>query len=227
MSYILDALRRADAERERERGGVPGLHTQALPAPGPEPASSRTLPGWAWGAIGAAAGLLVALGAWLGLRTPPAAAPPAVSKPAAPAAATPIAATPIAAAPIAAPAAAVPASVVPAAPAVTSPPVAPAAAAMPRRATAIEAPPRSAAPASAGASPVLPFDRLPEDVRRQLPRLAVDGSVYSEQHAQRILIIGGQLFHEGDAVAPGVVLERIEPKSATFRWHDWRYSIAY
>ena len=222
MSYILDALRRADAERERERGGVPGLHTQALPAPGPEPVSSRALPGWAWGAIGVAAGLLVALGAWLGLRTPPAVAPPAVSKVAAPASAPPVAAPPVAA-----PVAAAPASVLPAAPAVTPPLVAPAAAAMPPRATAIEAPPRAAVPASASAAPVLPFERLPDDVRRQLPRLAVDGSVYSEQHAQRILIIGGQLFHEGDAVAPGVVLERIEPKSAVFRWHDWRYTVAY
>lgn len=31
MSYILDALKRADTERERERGHVPGLHSQNLP----------------------------------------------------------------------------------------------------------------------------------------------------------------------------------------------------
>ena len=31
MSYILDALRRADAERER--GAVPGLHSQPVAAP--------------------------------------------------------------------------------------------------------------------------------------------------------------------------------------------------
>ena len=31
MSYILDALKRADAERER--GHVPGLHSQGTPAP--------------------------------------------------------------------------------------------------------------------------------------------------------------------------------------------------
>ena len=30
MSYILDALRRADNERERERGAVPGLHAQPV-----------------------------------------------------------------------------------------------------------------------------------------------------------------------------------------------------
>ena len=35
MSYILDALRRAEAERGR--GGVPGLHSQAVPVPGAAP----------------------------------------------------------------------------------------------------------------------------------------------------------------------------------------------
>ena len=31
MSYILEALRKADAERERERGAVPNLHAQLIP----------------------------------------------------------------------------------------------------------------------------------------------------------------------------------------------------
>ncbi len=39
MSYILDALRRADAERER--GRVPGLHTQTAPLRSPDPRSPR------------------------------------------------------------------------------------------------------------------------------------------------------------------------------------------
>jgi len=223
MSYILDALRRADAERERERGGVPGLHAQALPAPGLHAASARALPGWAWSAFGLGAGLVVALAGWLALRTPPVAAP-----------------TPTARA--AAPAAGLSTTQAVASAAIASPPgtaVAPASAAAPPapRAATLEAPPqrpaaaastkRVAPAASASALPVLPFERLPDDVRRQLPRLAVDGSIYSEQHAQRILIIGGQLFHEGDAVAPGLVLERIEPKSAVFGWREWRYEVAY
>ena len=65
MSYILDALRRADAERQR--GGVPGLHAQpAAPAPAGADRAPRL------GAValaGAAVGLLLAGGAavwWLG-----------------------------------------------------------------------------------------------------------------------------------------------------------------
>ena len=44
MSYILDALKRADAERGR--GTVPGLHAQ--PLPGNAPADSVPRARWLW-----------------------------------------------------------------------------------------------------------------------------------------------------------------------------------
>ena len=40
MSYILDALRRAEAERGR--GAVPGIHTPAVPVPGAMPGAGRS-----------------------------------------------------------------------------------------------------------------------------------------------------------------------------------------
>ncbi|MEP7300699.1 MAG: hypothetical protein ABI699_04160, partial [Caldimonas sp.] len=56
MSYILDALRRADAERER--GEVPGLHTQQFGAlPGDDEPPRRP-----WLLIGTIVLLVVALG---------------------------------------------------------------------------------------------------------------------------------------------------------------------
>src|SRR4051812_39236555 len=58
MSYILDALRRADAERERDPAR--GIHAQ--PAAGVPARRRSPLPGWAWPAgalvIVAAAGVL-------------------------------------------------------------------------------------------------------------------------------------------------------------------------
>lgn len=68
MSYILDALRRAEAERER--GHVPGLHSLGLPAGGvpPLPVAGRggwPPASWAVGALGLALAVLgAALGAW-------------------------------------------------------------------------------------------------------------------------------------------------------------------
>lgn len=76
MSYILDALRKADAERER--GAVPDLHAQLLP-PGSlsDEAESAVLPVGRWLAIGV--GLIVVAGAgwWMLGRDDP--APPVVT----------------------------------------------------------------------------------------------------------------------------------------------------
>ena len=64
MSYILDALRRADAERSR--GAVPGLHAQSLPTDGEPAARSYTPLAWAAGA----AGVLLAAGVGVLLWAP-------------------------------------------------------------------------------------------------------------------------------------------------------------
>ncbi len=71
MSYILDALKRADAERER--GAVPGLHAQPAAMALPDDGARRPLPPWAWGVGGlvvALAGML-AWSLWSGSETPP------------------------------------------------------------------------------------------------------------------------------------------------------------
>ncbi len=56
MSYILDALRRAQAERGR--GSVPDLHTPATPVTGLPVAMAGAAPGMAW----LLAGLVMAAG---------------------------------------------------------------------------------------------------------------------------------------------------------------------
>ena len=54
MSYILEALRKADAERER--GTVPDLHAQLLPgAPVEEDIPAPRGTRWWWPAVGATA----------------------------------------------------------------------------------------------------------------------------------------------------------------------------
>jgi general secretion pathway protein B len=58
MSYILEALRRAESERERKRGGVPGLHAQPVPMPSLDDAHSRRTP-WGWITAAVSAGVLL------------------------------------------------------------------------------------------------------------------------------------------------------------------------
>ena len=62
--------------------------------------------------------------------------------------------------------------------------------------------PASAAPA-ASAPRIYAQAELPEDVRRDLPRIAINGSSYSGDAASRMVMISGQIFHEGDSLGAG------------------------
>jgi len=230
MSYILDALRKADAERER--GSIPDLHTQpvlrgsnaAAPA-----ASART---WIWVAAGASVVALAAVGWALLARDAPreaiAAVPavvPAVVPVVAPVAA-PVnqAATAIAVPPL--PAVAVTAQ----APAI-GPAVAPA---QPTRAVAVRKP-AATAPVTqpeptakmATAPRLYTLAELPDDIRRELPALAIGGAMYSENPASRMLIINGQVFHERDKLSPNLTLVQIKLKAAVLEYRGYRYGISY
>ncbi len=68
---------------------------------------------------------------------------------------------------------------------------------------------------------------LAPDVRSQLPRLAVGGSIYSESPAARMVILNGQVWREGDKPAADTVLEQIHPKSAVLNFRGQRYEIAF
>lgn len=233
MSYILDALRRAQAERGR--GSVPGLHTPTTPAAGlpaadASPARSMLR---ALLALALALGVGLAGGAWWLWRTPSAPAP--VAAPSTPVAAVAPPAPPAAvqAAPASAPAAA-PASA--ARPAQAAPPPRPAQPAARAERRAAEAgpapaakapPPRSAPPkpAEAPAAPVFAQADLPPAVREQLPTLQLAGLTYSSNPLYRMVIVNRQVLHEGDQAAPGLVLERIEPGRTVWSFRGYRYAL--
>jgi len=231
MSYILDALKRADAERER--GQVPGLNAQpAGPAGEPAGGAGRWI-WWLGGAAIAAAGLV-----WWRMAPPSVGPSPSVQPPVAAVAVAPMAVTP-APAPAPAPAPVVaPAARVAAVPAPPSPmAVRPAGASVspPAPAPAPVAVPAAGAPsaASAASGPATTTQRvyaireLPDDVRNALPKLSVSGSVYSGNAAQRVLILNGQVFTEGGSPAPDLTIERIGPKAAVMNFRGTRYTLDY
>ena len=91
----------------------------------------------------------------------------------------------------------------------------------------------AAAPAADGKSAAPAPDKLPTlaelppDVQRELPKLVVTGGVYSENPAQRMLVINGQVFNEGGEPAAGVLLEQIRPRTAVLKFRNTRYTVAY
>jgi general secretion pathway protein B len=231
MSYILDALRKADAQRERDPAR--GIHAQAATAltlePGPDPASRLSLLGV--GAL-AGAGLLAMLAWWLAgpearLDAPPV---PVTFSPATARSPTVVAAPPAA---VTMPALAT--EVLPAAPPerpLLPAPASPALRDVQKAAStkaAVAAPASSSAPgpAVAAGEHLLSAAELPPEVQRDLPKLTITGGVYSPNPAQRLLIVNGLVLSEGAEAAPGVLLAQIRPKTAVLTFRGWRYGVAY
>ncbi|GAB4479228.1 MAG: hypothetical protein OHK0044_26590 [Burkholderiaceae bacterium] len=220
MSLILDALRKADAERERD--AVPGLNAQPVPPSPVEAQAATQSPPVLWIVIGAAVGLASAFAVFWAGREPPPAPVPAVGAPVV-ASPAPMDAATAAPAEAAAPRATPPAPVAVPAPWPAGDSRGVAKPAPPANARA-EPRPRSAASA---APPAIPRDQLPADVRAQLPPLAVGGSMYSSTPANRTLIVDGRLYREGDRVAAGLTLEEIRLKSAVFAFKGHRFEVRF
>ena len=277
MSYILDALQRADAERGR--GNVPGLHARQLPTALEEAATARTgLPRpLVWGGLLVLVLAATVAGLWM-WRSPASPSAPVVTATAsqtAPAT-TPVAGPPLPAAvpvmpavPVApvvspaaptAPTATPPAALAPSAPAsVGAPPAAPAtvqAAAVARTAPQ----PAATAPSTASVTPVTPavapvsatpapraatapaptspagssaapaetplLSGLPEDLRRQIPALAITGVVHADNPAQRLLVVNNQVLSQDGQLGPDLVLETIGSRRSVVRFRGTRFRVA-
>ncbi len=198
MSFILDALKKAESERSRQSGPV--LMDVRVAPP------RRRLPGWAW-VLGAVllANLLVL--AWLLLRRP---APQAATAPAAPALSAPaVAATPPAVTPqvAAAPAYAVPAPAL-AAPAQTDlpPPL----------------PPMAAAPEVVDVENLPTYQEL-VGAGISLPALALNLHVYDVNPANRYVLLNSLRLREGDSTPDGIKLETITARGAVLNQRGRRF----
>jgi len=240
MSYILDALRRAEEER-REQQTATELHDQVVAPPTREQGASAFVALGPWvvaavcvaiaGAVGAYAwqmqshtapesGTAAPIGQVAATPAAMSVAPP-VGAPATPPAPTPVA--PATAAPTAAPATTTPGLATPAPTpvaqaSVAAPPPAP----NPAPANA-QAPAPQATAVVQAEPPVLSFASLPDDIRRALPPMTFDGTIYSEDPASRMLMINGQLLREGEAFTADVRVEQIKPRSAILSYRGRRF----
>ena len=220
MSYILDALKRADAERER--GVVPGLYARQL---APSGATTRT-PGRKLILIAVGTTLLLgamAVALWLG-RAAPDSTPRVVpdltaAKPAPALVVRPPEVVATVQSPVQQPAPANAATPPPApAPAVTAKPA--------TTAPASPAPkPTASAPPTPAAAPLLA--ELSDDIRRQIPALTITGAVYSDNPGQRLLLVNNQVLPQGSLAAPEVTLEEVGAKSSVFSFRGNRFRLQH
>jgi general secretion pathway protein B len=208
MSYILEALKKAQAERQL--GNAPTIHAVPVGAAPLDPAGARRRPLW----IALAAVGLAALAALAWRASAPDVKPVAVVvKPAA---------VLVAPAPVVAVTPPPPLAVVP--PSAPEPkPVVVRAAPVPKP---VVAPPPPPAPAPEEEK-LQSLRDLPEAIQRTIPPITFGGYMYSKNPADRLLLIDKSLRHEGEEVAPGLVLEKLLPKAAVMNFKGYRYRVPY
>ena len=215
MSYILEALKKAQAERQL--GNAPTIHAPPPMYAAPDRArdgSRRHL------IVGLGLGVLVAAAALLWVRH------------------TGEQPVRLAAAPVSAPASAPAPAPAPAPAAAAAPPAAPAPAPAQREAAPVAEAPLSETPAALAPAPVAAaqpageenlrtLQQLPESVRREIPQVSFGGYIYSPTPGESLLLVDKTLRREGEEVAPGLVLERLMPKAAVMNYRGTRYRVAY
>jgi general secretion pathway protein B len=211
-----------------------------IQAPAPALAASARMPLWV---AAACAGLLVFAGAVAWWRSGSVAAPAVLAlqpvqpvQPAQPVQAVQAVPAPVVVAPpvtVIQPAP-LPVAVAPVAPppvAVVKPAPVPVAAEPAAPPPVVKPPAPVAAPAPVPEAPPeenLPFmSQLPEPTRSEVPKVAFGGYMYSKNPADRLLLIDKVLRHEGEEVAPGLVLEQLQPKAAVMNYRGTRYRVAY
>jgi general secretion pathway protein B len=90
------------------------------------------------------------------------------------------------------------------------------------------APPPAPKPAPPAAEPRVPsLGELPADVRASLPQMSVSAAVYSPTPSSRMLFINGQVLREGDALADGLVVERIGASASVLSMRGQRFEIKH
>lgn len=253
MSFILEALKKAESERHlTER---PGIHTRQTMQPASLRAPGRWLrPGVLLPVLGLATVILCAL-AWQAstwreqstmpssspiapVTTPAVMAPPAIVS-TAPARDALTLQTPRAA-PVAAEILVPPAMPKPAVskPAVSKPVMSKPVMSKPATAAEKETLPnltvkntpavvqvlKKSVPAVAAAR-VIGMADLPPAIQRELPPLAISGSMYSANPPDRMLLLDKRMLHEGDEIVAGLILETILQKGAILRYKGYQFQI--
>ncbi|HYD59967.1 MAG TPA: general secretion pathway protein GspB [Noviherbaspirillum sp.] len=213
MSYILEALKKAEAERRGGTQHAAPLLPPIAAAAGQKPAWRRPLP---WAAF-AALGVTLACAGWFAVTRTDAPTPRVAATTPAPA---------IAAVPPVVPREkpSMPEALEDAAekPKAKTPPKK----TVERKRSGPNEEPKTAK-TTAPDAPVGTLHDLPTHIQGEIPSLSIGGYIYSGNKADRSVLINKRLLREGDEVAPGLVLEKMTPSGMVFNYKGYRYRRGY
>jgi len=85
--------------------------------------------------------------------------------------------------------------------------------------------PNIALPAKSSPSQVMTLAQLPQHIQGEMPPLAISGSIYASESKDRMLLVGKQMVREGQEIAPGLVLQHVLPKSAVLQYKGYVFKV--
>jgi len=71
------------------------------------------------------------------------------------------------------------------------------------------------------------LSELPEATRRQIPSMTISGAVYSQNPAQRLLLVNGLVLSQGSQAAPDLTVVEIRSNSSEFNFRGTRFRMAH
>jgi general secretion pathway protein B len=82
-------------------------------------------------------------------------------------------------------------------------------------------------PAPVVEPPIAALRELPEQIQREIPPFSINGYIYSGNKAHRSVLINKRLLKEGDEIAPGLLLEKMTPSGMVLNYKGYRYRSGY
>jgi general secretion pathway protein B len=82
-------------------------------------------------------------------------------------------------------------------------------------------------PAAPVEPPVAILRELPEQIQREIPAMTIGGYIYSGNKADRSVLINNRLMRDGDEITPGLHLEKMMPNGMVLNYKGYRYRTSY
>ena len=79
---------------------------------------------------------------------------------------------------------------------------------------------------TSASQPVNKITALPTNIQRQIPDLKFSSHLYADDSSFRMVNINGNMFHEGDIIAEGIQLERISEEGVVLNYLHYTFEIS-
>ncbi len=69
----------------------------------------------------------------------------------------------------------------------------------------------------------IPMSELPPAIRQEIPSITIEVHAYSDTPARRLVSINSRILHEGESLTPALKLEQITPDGVIFTYKGYRF----